>query len=422
MSSVASVSLSQQSTGEVRLWISSLSGCESAVSKVDLVVAQNFLVLFSDYPGKVISNGISKTRLTVDDVKICIASLCEHYNKIVFLDLTSICLENRFSLRDIEELVGYLASLAKSGLSVYLFDPMGVMEDDIKRYRNRRDSVKDECEQFITEYNRKVGPSANYRSYYFGRYLKDRTLNQVVLIPDPLKIIRCVPYNDPRLSDSKAILHYHMKFEEFDRSQDYNNKKVLIALSKFASNVIDREMLSELVNYVLICLYEECQFDNFVVIDPMNLELKSPSRASNLNVYERMPRDKFLNELSDVALCSAFIPTSTVGVAACQNGIPFVSFFSSMFSDEFLKESRGSEVVPRFTSLGIWEDFAFLNHLRKNEGSYLRTVEMVDISHQSSFARLSRMVGDGTLVRNLARLSNISEASNLVALPELLEV
>jgi hypothetical protein len=110
-----------------------------------------------------------------------------------------------------------------------------------------------------------------------------------------------------------------------------------------------------------------------------------------------------LAHLAECEFAGFFIPTATVGVTAIQNGIPFVSFVSSQESTTYVKHVREANAVPRFTSLGIWEDFAYISELLREGNPYFKNVRLLDVSRPDEFRSCRAALDDGSLQANVDR-------------------
>lgn len=103
-----------------------------------------------------------------------------------------------------------------------------------------------------------------------------------------------------------------------------------------------------------------------------------------------------------------FIPTASVGITAIQNGIPFISFYSSKFSSRYISHKNPEDFIPRFTSLGIWEDAAFIDYLKADDNHYFNTVEFIDISDESQFIDLKNKLETGKIIDKIKTFNSMN--------------
>lgn len=403
-SGILLVSLSTQSTGEVRFFTTSLKAVKAGAGlaePVQLLLDASLAGMFADFPGA-LHPVPWPAKLRPDDVLERLRGKQGSFRKLILLDLHSAILEYGWDPEKSEYLLAGLERIQPSGL--FLYDVMGVLERDTRKLKARRDATEAAVDEFIHENLRVPGKASVKKAYYFSRYLKPRTMNQLVRIPDSIGIYRSVPYTFP-MDGEDGVDYFRCRFEDLSGSpaegpapRASRAGKAVVGFSKMTLNLIPGESLKELFRYVAEGLRDRMGMRDLVVIEPCGfLEAGDAPEGLTFEVHRRMGRDLFLGHLADCRFAGFFIPTASVGVTAIQNGIPFVSFFSSADSADYVAHKRPANGVPRFTSLCICEDFAYIGELLRPENPYFRAVHQVDISRADAFDSCARDLEQGQL-------------------------
>ena len=392
------LSLSRQSTGEVRFFTSSLKAVPRAHGIHRLAIDGSLCGLFADFPGEIVPAPWSR-KLTPHDVLMFLAQPRSACDRLVILDLNSAILEYSWTGTQAEE---FLNDLARLGMPVAVYDVMGVMERKEDRLRLRRERTERAIDAFITENLAVPGKASVKKSFYFGKYLKPRTMSQLVRVPDSVELLRSVPYTWPEDGEGE-ITYFGCRFEEIPRTRPKRGKAV-VGFSKMVENLLPADAVAEFFQVMVRNLSEGMGIHDLVVVDPCrflsNVALEPKVRVE---VHERIGREVFLAHLAECEFAGFFIPTATVGVTAIQNGIPFVSFVSSQESTTYVKHVREANAVPRFTSLGIWEDFAYISELLREGNPYFKNVRLLDVSRPDEFRSCRAALDDGSLQANVDR-------------------
>ena len=393
------LSLSTQSTGEVRFFTTSLKAAGCMPESIHLLLDASLVGMFSDFPGTV--HPVSwPAKLRPEDVLDRLRGHAGRFRKLILLDLHSAILEYSWGHDRTESLLAALDREYPSALSLY--DVMGVLEKDESRLEARRERTSEAVDAFIGENLKVPGKASVKKSYYFARYLKPRTMNQLVKVPESIDIYRSVPYTYPTDPGDGAI-YFRCHFEKVAPVESRAGKAV-VGFSKMTLNLIPGDSLRELFTYVAERLRDRMGMRSLVVIEPCGfLGAEDAPAGMEFEVHRRMARDPFLRHLSESQFAGFFIPTASVGVTAIQNGIPFVNFFSTLDSSEFVSHKWPANGVPRFTSLGIWEDLAYIGELLRPANAYFQAVHGVDISRPDDFDRCGRDLEEGRLKERVGR-------------------
>jgi hypothetical protein len=409
------LNLSRQSTGEIRFLTALLKGSPCEGIRVDLALYEGFDGLFPDFPGTRIPVRWTR-KVSPDEVLAYLGTVANGYGRILFLDLTSAMLEYSWTREQAETLLERIST--RWSAELLLFDPMAVMEKDPSRLDERRRRCEDALDEFIAENLRVPGHVSVKKAFYFSKYLKPRTLNQLVRIPPSASVLRSVPYTWPSPDDHGAFRYFKCHFEVVPDVAPREDFAVL-GFSKMVENLLPGETIAEYFDWLCSRIRDEFGIREIVAIDPSRF-LVGSARPEGLvvQVHERMERSAFLGCLGKARFAGCFIPTTTVGVTAIQSGIPFISFHSSRESSDFIAHKSVANAIPRYTSLGIWEDFAFIRDLLRPENPYFQGVRMLDVSEPGEF-RDCRVELDSGVLRD--RIATSREALAALELPSFVD-
>lgn len=409
------ISLSRQSTGEVRFFTTLTRS--SGRTDADLLLDAGLVPLFADFPGKVHAASWAN-KLSPAAAKARILDLAPGYRKIVLLDLNSAVLEYSWTRAQAEALVADLAE--KAGAAVALYDVMGVMERSAARLEARTRETRERLEVFIQESLRDPSRVSLKKGQYLGNILRQRTLSQLVQVPQSVDVCRSVPYCWPDPEEGDGFQYFRCHFETVRRDA-IDESKAVIGLSKMVGNLIGHQALLEFFAFVSAELRDRMGIARQVVIDPSrSLAGRLSLPGVELEIDERMPRDRFLGHLSNSRFAGFFIPTASVGVTAIQNAIPFLSFHAPVDSASYVRHGNPANSLPAFTSLGIWEDIAYIRNLVRRDNPYFSAVSMVDVSSPASFATAEAQLRDGGMGRRIREYLDEEERRRFPAFEEVL--
>lgn len=397
------ISLSRESTGEVRFWVTATKLLQKNKDMVTLITNPRFKDLFSDFPGTLSFYDFS-SKNAWSGLFSHIKSIISQFKKIVLLDITSATLENNLSCNELNRII---EDLEKTGCKVSLFDVMAVIEKSQDIYNNRLKSTETKLQLFINDYISHKSHSTSQFSYYFSRFLKRRTINQLLIVPDNIEIIRTTPYTYKKENDQSTYLRCN--FEKINVNNN-SSKKIILGFSKFADRVVSKDALSDLLSHVVIKMKKLIGIEKIVLINPVGIDVDEIGEKECIKIenYNRIERKTLLKEMESAYFVAFFIPTASVGITAIQNGIPFISLYSSKFSSQYLTHKKTEEFIPRFTSLGIWEDAAFIDYLKEDDNHYFNTVEFIDISDESQFIDLNTKLETGKIAEKIKAFNNIN--------------
>lgn len=397
------ISLSRESTGEVRFWVTATKLLQKNKDMVTLIINPRFKDLFSDFPGSLLFYDFS-SKNAWPDLFSKIKSIISQFKKIILLDITSATLENNLSRDDLTRIID---DLEKTECNVSLFDVVGVIEKSPEIYNSRLKSTETKLQLFIDDYVSHKFHSNSQFSYYFSRFLKRRTVNQLLIIPDNIEIIRTTPYMYKKENDQ--ITYLRCNFEKINVKNN-SSKKVILGFSKFADRVVSKDAISDLLSHVVIKLKKIIGIEKIVLINPVGIDTDviSEKEAIKIENYNRIERNTLLKEMECAYFVAFFIPTASVGITAIQNGIPFISFYSSKFSSRYINHNNPEDFIPRFTSLGIWEDAAFIDYLKADDNHYFNTVEFIDISDESQFIDLKNKLETGKIIDKIKTFNSMN--------------